>query len=469
MKGLRRLIGNRAFYAMVMAVTIPVVVQNGITCFVGLLDNVMVGRMGTEQMSGVAIANQLIMIFELGVFGSISSAGIFAAQFFGYGDIPGVRNAFRIKLYVGLAVAVLGILVFLLFGDVLIARVLQGGGDVGDVEATARYAREYLNLMLLSFLPFMLTQVYSSTLKETAETVLPMKASITAVLVNLVLNWVLIFGKLGLPALGSNGAAIATIISRLLELAVVVVGTHRHADQFTFAQGLYSSLRVPRALLKDVLKKGAPLLANELLWSCGMAVLSQCYSLRGLSVVAAVNICSTITHLFSVITMALGTSVSIIVGQQLGAGDMEKARDTDYKLLAFAVAISAAVGLLLAAASPYIPLIYNTEDVVRDLATRLILVSAVTLPIMAFAHVCYFTMRSGGKTVITFLFDCAYTWVVTITLAWCLAHFTAMPIVPLFLLVRLSDLLKCAVGFVLVKKGVWLQNIVAGQHSTAEA
>lgn len=463
---MRSLIGNRAFYAMVMAVTVPMVVQNGITCFVGLLDNVMVGRIGTEQMSGVAIANQLIMIFELGVFGSISSAGIFAAQFFGYGDIAGVRSAFRIKLYVGMAVSVVGILVFLLFGDGLIARFLQGGGDVGDVDATARYAREYLNIMLLSFLPFMLAQVYSSTLKETAETMLPMKASITAVLVNLVLNWVLIFGKLGMPALGSNGAAIATVVSRVLELAVVAVGTHRAAHRHTFAQGLYSSLRVPRALLVEVLKKGAPLLANELLWSCGMAVLSQCYSLRGLSVVAAVNICSTITHLFSVITMALGTAVSIIVGQQLGAGDMEKARDTDYKLLAFAVAVSAAVGLLLAAASPYIPGVYNTEELVRRLATQLILVSAVTLPIMAFAHVCYFTMRSGGKTVITFLFDCAYTWVISIPLAWALAHFTAMPIVPLFLLVRLSDLIKCAVGFVLVKKGVWLQNIVAGQHDS---
>jgi putative MATE family efflux protein len=456
----RRFIGDRAFYAMVLAVTVPIMVQHGITSFVNLLDNVMVGRVGTEQMSGVAIANQLIMIFELGIFGGLSGAGIFAAQFFGSGNLEGVRNTFRIKLYIGLFVSLAAIAVFLFFGRSLVMLFLQGDADVGDVETTAAHALGYLRIMMLGFLPFMLAQVYASTLKECGETLLPMKAAVAAVLTNLVLNYILIFGKLGLPALGGLGAAAATVVSRFVELGIVVLGVHRHGDKYAFSKGLYRTLRVTGPLLRSVLTKGLPLLANELLWSGSMAVLSQCFSLRGLSVVAAMNITSTVTNLFSVVMMAMGNAVAIIVGQQLGSGDLERAKDTDRKLIAFSICLSVLVGAILAALSPFIPRIYKTETLVRELASMLLLVGALEMPINAIANTSYFTIRSGGKTFITFLFDSAYSWVFTIPLAYCLVHFTALPIVTLFFIVRFSGIVKSVIGLVLVHSGFWCQNIV---------
>ena len=166
MQGKRRLIGDRAFYAMVLAVAVPIMVQHGVTSFVNLLDNVMVGRVGTEEMSGVAIANQLIMIFELGIYGGLSGAGIFAAQFFGSGNLEGVRNTFRVKLCIGLAVSLASIAVFLFFGRPLVMLFLQGEADVGSTETTAGHALAYLRIMLIGFIPFMLSQVYASTLKE---------------------------------------------------------------------------------------------------------------------------------------------------------------------------------------------------------------------------------------------------------------------------------------------------------------
>ncbi len=454
-------IGSRAFYAMVLSVTIPIVIQNGITSFVNLLDNVMVGRVGTEQMSGVAIANQLIMIFELGIFGGISGASIFAAQFYGYGDMEGVRHTFRIKLFVGLAIAAAGIVVFLLFGDSLIHRFLQGDSDVGDAEATAGYGLRYLRVILIGFVPFSMTQIYASTLKETSETILPMKASITAVLVNLVLNYIFIFGKLGFPAMGGTGAAVATVVSRYVEFGVVAIGTHRKPEKYRFAEGLYRSLYVPADLLGRVMKKGAPLLLNELLWSAGMAMLNQSYSLRGLSVVAALNITSTISNLFYIVTMAMGNTVSILVGQALGSGDMERAKDTDRKLIVFSVGVSVCMGLLWALCSGWIPRIYNTKETVRNLASTLMIVAACAMPINAFSHASYFTLRSGGKTIITFLFDSGFTWAVAVTLAFCLSHFTALNIVAMYALVQASNLIKCVMGYILVKKGIWINNIVA--------
>ena len=457
----RRLIGNRAFYAMVLAVAVPIMVQHGITSFVNLLDNVMVGRVGTEQMSGVAIANQLIMIFELGIFGGLSGAGIFAAQFYGSGNLEGVRNTFRIKLYIGLFVVLAFVAAFLLFGRGLVMLFLQGEADVGDTEVTAGHALGYLRIMLLGFLPFMLAQVYASTLKECGETLLPMKAAVAAVFTNLILNYILIFGKLGFPAMGGLGAAAATVVSRFVELGIVAVGAHRHADRYPFLQGLYRTLLVPAPLLRSVLVKGLPLLANELLWSGSMAMLSQCYSLRGLSVVAAMNITTTVTNLFSVVMMAMGNAVAIIVGQQLGSGDLERAKDTDRKLIFFSVCVTVVIGAILSLLSPYIPLIYKTETAVQTLASLLILAAALTMPIDSLAVTGYFTIRSGGKTLITFLFDSAYSWVVTIPLAWCLVHFTALPIVPLYFIVRFSGIIKSGIGLILVHSGFWCQNIVA--------
>ena len=461
MQGKRRLIGDRAFYAMVLAVAVPIMVQHGVTSFVNLLDNVMVGRVGTEEMSGVAIANQLIMIFELGIFGGLSGAGIFAAQYFGSGNLEGVRSAFRIKLYIGLFVSLAAIAVFLFFGRDLVMLFLQGEADVGDPETTAGHALGYLRIMLLGFIPFMLAQVYASTLKECGETLLPMKAAVAAVFTNLALNYILIFGKLGFPAMGGLGAAAATVVSRFVELGIVLIGAHRHADRYAFMQKLYRTLLVPAPLLRSVLVKGLPLLANELLWSGSMAVLSQCYSLRGLSVVAAMNITATVTNLFSVVMMAMGNAVAIIVGQQLGSGDLERAKDTDRKLIFFSFCLTILIGAILSLLSPYIPRIYKTEAAVQELAHLLILCAALTMPIDSLAVTGYFTIRSGGKTLLTFLFDSAYSWVVTIPLAWCLVHFTTLPIVPLYFIVRFSSIIKSGLGLVLVHKGIWCQNIVA--------
>ena len=164
-----------------------------------------------------------------------------------------------------------------------------------------------------------------------------MKAGVIAVFVNLILNYILIYGKLGAPALGVQGAAIATIISRFVECAVVLIHTHRHVQQNPFVKGLYSTLKVPAGLVAKIITKGMPLLLNETLWAAGMAMLTQCYSIRGLNVIAALNISNTINNVFNIVFLALGDSVAIIVGQLLGAGKMKEARDTDNKMIAFSV------------------------------------------------------------------------------------------------------------------------------------
>ncbi|MCM1044266.1 MAG: MATE family efflux transporter [Candidatus Gastranaerophilales bacterium] len=457
----KKYIGDKDFYKMVLAVAVPIMIQNGITNFVGLLDNIMVGQIGTEQMSGVAIVNQLLMVYYLCVFGGLAGAGIFTAQYFGQKDDGGIRQTFRYKIWMALALTGIAVLLLLFQGGNLIQTYLSGSSDGGDLKAALVYGKQYLRVMFFGLPAFMLVQVYVSTLRECGETVVPMKAGVAAVLVNLFLNYLLIYGKAGLPALGVVGAAIATVVSRYVEAAVVIVWTHTHREKNPYIVGIYKTLKVPGHLAGKFFIKGAPLLINETMWSAGMAMLTQCYSVRGLSVIAGLNIANTINNVFNVVFIALGDAVAIIVGQLLGAGKMKEARDTDNKIIVFSVGCCIGVAVLMACIAPLFPQIYNTTDEAKAVAVQFIIAQAVFMPQAAFIHASYFTLRSGGKTIVTFLFDSVFVWCVSVPVAYCLSRLTDVPVIAIFVMVQIADWIKCAIGFILVKKGVWLQNIVA--------
>ena len=457
---LTKYIGDRAFLRRVLYVALPIMVQNAITTFVSLLDNVMVGQVGTAQMSGVAIVNGILFVFNMCIFGAVSGPGIFTAQFFGNSDHEGVRHTFRFKVLIVAALTVLGWAIFLFGGGGLIDLYLKGEGEAAAIAATKDYALQYLSIMMLSMLPFALTNAYSGTLRETGQTMVPMVASCIAVGVNLSLNYVLIVGAFGLPALGAHGAAIATVTARFTELAVVAGWTHRNKAKNPFIVGAYRSMHVPKALSREIWIKGMPLLFNEFLWAYGMAFLNQCYSLLGYDVVGAMNITRVLTDLSSVAFMAMGMSVGIIVGQLMGSGaSEEEVRDADRKIITIAVLVCFVFGGLMAAFSGLFPRLYDTEGSVRKLATQLICVGAGIMPFNAYTTSAYFTLRSGGKTLVTFLFDSLFVWVVIVPIAFCLSRFTSVPIVPLYIICQGTDLLKCALGWYMIRRGDWIQNL----------
>lgn len=457
----KRFIGDKKFYLMVLSIAVPIMIQNGITNFVSLLDNIMIGRIGTEQMSGAAIVNQLLFVYNLCLFGAVSGAGIFTAQYFGQKDHEGVRQTFRYKFWLVALITVGSILLFLTKGDTLIGMYLNGEGTAGEIAATLKYGKQYLWIMLAGLPAFMMVQVYSSTLRECGQTLTPMKAGVVAVLVNLVFNYFLIYGKFGFPELGVRGAAVATVLSRYVEALIVVIWTHRHTEENPFAKGLYRTMKVPLNLTKKIIVKGTPLLVNETLWGAAVAVLAQCYSMRGLNVVAAQNISNTIGNVFNIVFIALGDSVAIVVGQLLGAGKMKEARDTDNKMIAFSVMCCTGVAVLMLVVAPFFPKLYNTSPEARELAKYFIIITAVCMPQNAFLHAAYFTLRSGGKTIVTFLFDSVFMWCVSVTLAYTLSRFTGLHVVAIYAIVQAADFIKCIIGFILVKKGVWMQNIVS--------
>ena len=459
---LHNYIGNRAFYRRVFGVAVPIIIQNGITNFVSMLDNIMVGQIGTMPMSGVSIVNGLIFVFNLCIFGASSGAGIFTAQFFGSNDNKGIRHTFRFKILVCLVISALGIALFLLGDKFLIGLYLTGEGNPAEAAEVLHSGLQYLHVMLWGFLPFALTNAYAGTLKECGNTFVPMVAGITATLVNLVGNYILIFGHFGAPAMGVRGAALATVISRFVELAIVAGWTHLNPGRNPFITGAYRSFYLPGRLLKAIAIKGMPLLINEALWSSGMAIMNQCYSTCGLDVVPAMNINSTLFQLASVVFLSLGNAVGIIMGQMLGAGNSEaQVRDTNRKLLSLAVVSGVVFGCVMASVSGLFPLLYNTTEEIRHLAMQLICINAVMMPFISYTNATYFTLRSGGQTMITFLFDSCFVWGVCIPLAYCLSRFTSLPILPLFAICQGTDFVKCFIGAAMIKQGKWIQNLTA--------
>lgn len=458
-----KLIGDRRFYRRLFGIAVPMMIQMGITNFASMLDNIMVGQVGTEQMTGVAIANQLVFVYNLLVFGAVSGPGIFIAQFFGQRNHEGVRYTVRFKLISCCVITLLGIFVMGAFGSSLIQLYLHqesSGAGAASVTATLGYGLDYLHIVMVSFIPFAVVQTYAGTLKETGETLVPMKAGLISVFVNLVLNYILIYGKFGAPALGASGAAVGTVAARIVEMMIVVFWTHRHKERNPFIVGLYRGIYIPAGLVRRIFIKGIPLMLNEGMWAAGMAMLMQCYSVRGMDVVAAMNISNTLNNLFNVVFLSIGNSVAVIVGQLLGAGKMEEAKYSAYKIIFCSSMICIGIALCLAGTSFVFPKAYETTQTIRDLATRFILVLAFYMPVNAFLHATYFTIRSGGKTIITFLFDSGFVWCVSIPLAFCLSRFTMVPIWPLYFICCGVDVIKALVGFVLLVKGMWLNNLV---------
>lgn len=420
------LIGDRTFYRHVAVVVLPIIVQNTLSNVVSLLDNVMVGQVGTLPMSAVAIINQLLFVFNLCIWGALAGAGIFGAQYYGQGNMEGVRQTLRMKLLIAVGLLVIAFGVLLGAGRPLIELYISADTTAADAAATMEYALGYLRVMLAGLIPFALTQAYASTLRESGQTTLPMRASMIAMGINFVFNSLLIFG-------------------------------------------VFRNFHIDGNLARQVAIKGFPLLLNECLWSMSQAMLLQCYSVRGIQAIAAMNITNTIAQIFNEVFLSLGNATAILVGQELGASRMTGARRTAWRMITLSVSSCAVMGTLLALFSPLIPHIYNTEPAIRELASSVIRTAALCMPLFAFANAAYFTLRSGGKTLITFFFDSCYTWLINFPIAFVLSRYTALPLPIVYLFVNGVDLLKCIIGFILVKKGVWVNNIVASSQDVPQA
>ena len=444
-----------------LTLAVPIMIQSGITNAVGLVDHVMVGSLGTEAMTAVSIVGQLLFVFYLAIFGGLSGPGIYTAQFYGQGNTEGVRCSVRMKALIAATVTVAGVAILLIGQRFLIGLYLHGESDQVDAALTVEHALTYLHVMLLGLPAMAVTQIYTSSLRETGDSVKPMVAGVISVLTDVLFNWLLIYGMLGFPKLGVAGAAVATVIARFVEVGVLVSWAHFRRKKHTFLIGLWRTLAIPAAIRGKMIKKSVPIFFNELLWAAGVAALTQCYSIRGLHVVSGLNISNALCNLLSVVFIALGAAVGILIGQRLGAGEYEAAKRESFTLTWFTGVVCGGLTTVLISLSGLFPQVYDTTEEVRTLATQFIFVTALFFPVQGILNALYFTLRSGGKTLVTFLFDSVFSWSVSMPLALILCLMTDLHIMMIYTIIQAADIIKVIIGAVMIRKGIWISNLAA--------
>ena len=449
-----KMLGSMKMTSLVPKVSVPIMISMLVQALYNVVDSMFVAKYDPDALTAVSLAYpiQVLMIaVSTGLGVGINSL---ISRRLGEKRVEDARDAAKN----GFFLLLLGYLLFLIFGlffDGLFFR-------MSTKDETLRALGEtYTGIVTIFSFGLFFSIGFERLVQATGNTMLSMIMQLVGAITNIILDPIMIFGYCGCPKMGIAGAAIATVLSRYIETAIIVVYTHTQKEYFSFIHGAYRSLRVPSPLMSGILRRGTPLLVNEFLWSSGMAVLLQCYSVRGLDVVAACNIATTVSNLFKVVFLSMGNAVAIMVGQALGANDIERAKNCTWRLMTAAVGSNLFMSILLILFAPSIPHIYNTEPHVRQIATQLLYVIAMMMPAYSFSHCCYFTLRSGGKTVITFLFDSGFTWVVSYPAAYLLVTLTSLPIVWVVLMVQFMDIIKCILGFVLLKKGVWIHNMVA--------
>jgi len=441
---------DKKFVKHFFIIAFPVMLQQLISFIVSLVDTLMVSGLTNEAVSAVYAVNQLSFFLFVAIGGLLAGAGIFVQQFFGSKDLKHLYQAHRLKLVAGVGFLLIVLPLAYLFGHYVIEFYSLNNDNPQEI---LRLALEYMPVILLGFIPYIFTAAYSTTLRETGKTIEPMKAAIVAVIVNVVLNYVFIY----MLEMGVRGAAIATTIARVLELVTLLLICEK--SKFLEFKAIFVNFRIEKYLSRTIMKKSWPLLGNEILWAGGMILISLAYAQRS-NVLSALSIVSTMGNIFMIIFLGLSVGISVMVGNALGANQINEAKQSIKKLYSLGVMISLVFGVIMIALSPIIPQMFiNVSADQKQLATYLIIVYASFLWSFSLSTGVYMTLRAGGRSLLTFLLDGGTMWLIIVPLAWILASLTTWPLVYIYIAVQSVDILKCIIGLLLIRRGTWIKNL----------
>lgn len=452
----RALFGPRSFYAEALRIVIPVMLQQLITSMISLVDNFMVAGLGDAKMAGVNVANQINFVYLVVVNTACIAGGIYLSQHRGAKDEEGMRQAFRFKLILATAISAIHLCLCLAMPELLIGLML-GGNREGD--EIIREGAHFLRLSALGSLPFALSAAIGSSFRDVGKTRPPLAISSTAAVLATVLNWLLIYGKLGLPRLEVEGAALATVTARCLEAFLFIAWTARSRPAFAF--GPRRILAVDRALFRSMLAKSAAMFFSETAWVISETIITAIYNGRGgAETVAGMAAGWTVANLFFLVFPAIHTATGVLVGATLGAGRLEEARCKGRWILAGSAVFGLAAGLVAVSSTAIVPLVFsNLSMAARGVTVGLIVVIGCYLPLWALLNGQFALSRAGGDTAMGVWVDVGVTYVVFIPAAFMLSTWTSLGPVALFAVAKISDIPKALVAYWWLRKGHWVKNL----------
>lgn len=452
---MKKYIGDKRFYKQVFTLILPIMLQQLFVSIAGYVDNLMINEYGDGVLAynGVSAANRLMFVCNFVWMGLAATASIFIAQYFGAKNKEKIKESIRLSLVVEIIFGIIGMLIFLLFGNMVVDSYVQD-------PISRSYGYDYISVMATGVIFIALNTAISNCLRSVKKTTLPLVAGTIGIVVNVCLNYCFIFGNFGFPELGAIGAALATVISKVVEFIVFIIAIIIMKEE-NF-KGLFKSLKISKSLVEEYIRKGIPLVTNELLWALGMVILTAMYTYKNDLWYNAYSYSQNISDLFFIVFAGIGTGTAVIVGESLGKSDFERAEKDFYSMKGLSVIMGGFVGILMVITSPYISLMFNPTPEVKSIMIKVLSVTAIFCAVYCYNSVCFFVLRSGGDTTRAFILDQTPTYLIAIPLASLLGINAskwglALPLI--YLITHSSDIFKIFLANFFVRKKTWLVNL----------
>ena len=446
----RSFFGTKAFYKEISSIALPIMAQQFVTSFVNLIDNVMVGGLGQAALTSITVANRFYMIASSVLFGLCGAAGIYIAQNYGAGKHDRCQKLFNINM-------TWNVLVMAAFMAVLFAAPEWTLRLFSKTPEIIGLGMDYLEYVKYTYIPYGITMAVTMAMRAVGLNKIQLKVGTLTVLINTVLNYVLIYGKFGAPAMGVKGAALATLIARVVEMAIYLVILVRKTHYYRL--DLPGLVRLDFGMMKSIMGKAVPLTANEMLFSLGVTLVFKSYMRIDEMLVAAISVVDTVMNLAFIVFGGLSSAVAIFVGGKLGAGKLEEAKGDAKKIIVFGMMIAAALGCIMFLVAPYIHHLYSLNEEAIAALEKMIRIKSILLPIYVINVCTFFILRAGGDTWSTLLFDSVFLWFGQVLVSTVLSIWAPIGLVTLYIIIELLDLAKMFFAFALLKKGKWVRNL----------
>ncbi len=444
---------NRTFYRRLTYLSLPIILQYLLTSSLSFIDTLMITQVGESALAAVGLANQMFFLITLFYFGVSSGAAIFIAQYWGAGQKDELRKTMGIALSVGLAGAFFAAAISFFF-PVTVMKVFS------DDPAVIAQGVDYLKIVAFSYITQSIVMNYSAALRSTGDSKTPMYTSLISLSINVILNYGLILGHFGLPRLEVRGAAIATLIARLLE-AIILIAIIYHRKG-AVAAPLTSLFTYSRSDVKTYFVTCLPVILNEMFWSLGMTFYKIAYAKLGTQVIASVNVSQAIEHLYFVVFIGISHAAAIMIGNKIGENEISLSQAYAMRFLKISFLAGLFMGTLLFISAPLMARVFNLTDYVYDISVLSLRVLSFYTPVKAFAMMIVVgILRSGGDTTFSMVIEISGVWMIGVPLAFLGALVFNLPIYSIYALIGIEEIYKCILSLIRIRSGKWIRRLVS--------
>ena len=454
-------IGDKDFFKRVFTIIIPIMLQQLFLSIAGYIDNIMINAYDELHLAynGVSAANRLMFVCNFVWLGLIAAVNIFTSQYFGAKDREKVKETLRFSIYISVAFAILGFIIITLIGNYVV--------DSYIMDQNAReYGYQYLDVIRYGNVFVAINMSIANGYRSIKKPNIPLVIGAIGIVVNIFMNWVLIFGHLGAPEMGASGAALATNISKAVETVAYFVSIAILNNEWF--KGTFHHWYVSKDLMKKYLKRGTPLVANELFWSLSMVVMAKFYTYHNDMWYNAYAYTQNISDLFFIVFAGLGSGTSIIIGSTLGEGNFDKARVEVNYFRGLGVMMGGLVGILMAATSPLTSRVFTSDPEVISIMIQILSITSIFTSIYCYNAVCFFTLRAGGDSLRAVILDQGPTYLVGIPIAIVMgvnAEAWGITIVTTYLATHALDIVKLFLSNAFIRKEKWVRNLTVKEEN----